>query len=418
VRRAAVTARRARSYHALIEPRSVFRPADLGREALAGISARPVRSSLTMLGAVVGVAAFAAIIGLANTTQAQVNGQFNQLAATEVVVSDTQSQSSTLAFPPDTEQLIDRLHGVTASGVLFQAAVPQSPGVTRLPAALGSQASNSIQVAGATPGTFTVAEARMAEGRPFDDADGRSNGFVAVLGAGAAAELGIRYDATGHAIFIDGVPFTVVGVIASVRREPTLQEEVIIPASTALQLWGLPNGSDAIIAVRPGSASVVAAELPDAILPTDPDRLAAVSSSGALPLQAAVNSDLSTLLLLAGSVALLLGMIGIASVTLTSVLERYYEIGVRRSLGAARRHIAAQFLAESLCLGTLGGIAGTCLAVIAIVIVSGGRHWLPVFAPAEIFPDPLIGSVAGCLAGIYPAIRAATLNPVEALRRQ
>jgi putative ABC transport system permease protein len=406
------------SHDALIEPLSVFRLVDLGREAVAGISARPVRSGLTMLGAVVGVAAFAAIIGLANTTQAQVNGQFNQLAATEVVVSDTEVGASTLAFPPETERLIDRLHGVTASGVLFQVPVPQSPGVTRLPAAVGAQAANSIQVAGATPGVFAVAEARMATGRVLDDADSRGDGLVMVLGAGAAAELGIRNIATEQAVFIDDVPFTVVGVIGSVRREPTLQEEAIIPTSTALRLWGPPSGSDAIIAVRPGSASVVAAEVPDAILPTDPSRLVAVSSSGSLPLQAAVNSDLSTLLLMAGSVALALGMIGIASVTYTSVLERYYEIGVRRSLGATRRHIATQFLAESLCLGTLGGVIGTCLAVISIVIVSAGRHWLPVFSPAEILPDPLIGTVAGCVAGIYPAIRAATLNPVEALRRQ
>ncbi len=112
-----------------------------------------------------------------------------------------------------------------------------------------------------------------------------------------------------------------------------------------------------------------------------------------------------------------MGMIGIASVTLTSVLERFYEIGVRRALGATRPHITCQFLAESTILGTLGGLAGTCLSIIIIVTIADINHWNAVFSLAVILPDPLIGTVAGCLAGIYPALRAARLDPVEALRR-
>jgi putative ABC transport system permease protein len=398
--------------------KSVLRTADLSREALIGISSRPGRSLLTMLGALVGVSAFAAVIGLANTTRAQVNGQFNQFAATEVVISDTESQPDTLAFPANTEQLLSRLRGVTSSGVLFQASTPQAPGVTRLAPGPGQHAANSIEVAGATPGVFRVAQGALTAGRYFDGADSQEGGMVTVLGSAAAAQLHIGDISAEPAVFIDGVPFTVVGILKSVRREPSLLQEAIVPAATAVRLWGVPSGSDAIIAVRPGSASVVAGEAPIAIAPADPSRLAAVSASGALPLQSAVNGDLSELLLLAGIISLGLGMIGIASVTLTSVLERYYEIGVRRALGATRRQIITQFLAESVILGTIGGIAGTCLAVIAIVLIAGQQHWLAVFTPGTIAPDPLIGSIAGCLAGIYPAVRAGNLDPVEALRRQ
>src|SRR5258706_41700 len=279
--------------------------ADIITEASTSVSARPVRSSLTMLGAAIGVAAFAVVTGLTSTTRAQVNGRFTSLAATEVVVSDTQPAPGSLAFPPDTEQLIDRIHGVLSSGVTFQVPVPSTPSI----------------------------------------------------------------------------------------------------------------GADLIVATRPGSAAVVASQIPAAILPTDPGRLVVVTSSAPFILQAVINSDISRLLLLAGIIALLIGAAAIASITLTSVLERYYEIGVRRALGATRPAIVAQFLTEATILGACGGLAGTCAAVIALVAVSSANGWYPVLNPLTIIPDPLIGAAVGCAAGAYPPLRAALLDPVEALRR-
>ena len=109
----------------------------------------------------------------------------------------------------------------------------------------------------------------------------------------------------------------------------------MIPDQTALKYWGLPsNGANVIVSVKPGSAAVVAAQLPVAILPSDPTRLVVVTPTKPFILQAVINGDISRLLLLTGLVALLLGAIGIASVMLTTVLERFYEIGVRRALGA------------------------------------------------------------------------------------
>jgi putative ABC transport system permease protein len=132
--------------------------------------------------------------------------------------------------------------------------------------------------------------------------------------------------------------------------------------------------------------------------------------------RAGVQSDLNTLFLLLGAVSLFIGAVGIANVTLVSVLERVGEIGLRRSLGAARRHIAGQFLLESTTLGLLGGVLGAALGTIVVVGVAASRTWTPVLEAWVPIGAPLLGGFVGLLSGIYPSVRAAAMEPVEALR--
>jgi ABC-type antimicrobial peptide transport system permease subunit len=133
-------------------------------------------------------------------------------------------------------------------------------------------------------------------------------------------------------------------------------------------------------------------------------------------LKTGVREDLNSMFLLLGGIALLVGAIGIANVTLVSVMERVGEIGLRRSVGAARRHIAAQFLAESAAMGLVGGIIGASLGILVIVVVSAQRQWTPVldlYIPLLAAPG---GALIGLVAGLYPSWRASTLEPVDALR--
>jgi putative ABC transport system permease protein len=158
--------------------------ADSITDAMISVSARPVRSLLTMLGAAIGVAAFTTVTGLTSTTRAQVNGRFNSLAATEVVVSDARPAPRSLAFPPETEQLIARIHGVRSSGVTFQVPVPSTPSVTRLPPAVAPGPTNSVTVAAASPGLFPTVQATLTAGRAYSQiADQRRQDVVALLDA-------------------------------------------------------------------------------------------------------------------------------------------------------------------------------------------------------------------------------------------
>jgi putative ABC transport system permease protein len=171
-----------------------------------------------------------------------------------------------------------------------------------------------------------------------------------------------------------------------------------------------------VVATRIGAAQAVARQAAAAERPADPSRLVVTSPPNPQNLQGEVSGDLAGLYLVLASISLLIGAVGIANTTLVAVLERTEEIGLRRAVGARPRHIAAQFLAESTALGTLGGLIGTCIGVGTVVIFAAAKEWTAVLNPAYTLPAPLIGSVVGLLAGAYPALRAARTSPLAALR--
>ncbi|MFD0529199.1 ABC transporter permease [Kitasatospora arboriphila] len=196
---------------------------------------------------------------------------------------------------------------------------------------------------------------------------------------------------------------------------------MIVPGSTALERFGNPGTADdeaahLIAATRVGAADVVADQLAVALRPDAPDLLTVTAPPDPHGLRDRVTSDLTGLFLALAAICLVVGAVGIANTTLVAVLERTPEIGLRRSLGARTRHIAAQFLTESTALGTLGGLIGTCLGVLTVLAVAASRDWTAVLQPWATLPAPLIGSAVGLLAGLYPAVRAARTDPLTALR--
>ncbi|MFI5803385.1 ABC transporter permease [Streptomyces sp. NPDC051561] len=401
-----------------IEP-SRLSARDLGLEAVAGILQRPARSALTALGTVLGVGTFVAVLGLTTTTSSQIDTRFNSLTATEVTIEDTggpRAEFVPLSFPSGADTLVGRLNGVEAAGVYWP--VNLDGGLAVRAAPLKSVSAVQSQVFASSPGVLAAARPRFATGRSYDAWHERTSQRVAVLGASTAEALGITTLETAPAVFIGEHPFLVIGIVGEVERKAELLASVLVPRSTALQLWGNPSGERAkmLISTRPGAAVQIASEAPLALDPAHPERFTAIPPPDPKSLRTSVSSDLNQLFLLLATLCLVIGAVGIANTTLVAVLERRSEIGLRRALGARGRHVTAQFLSESGALGALGGVVGTSLGVLSVLAVSIAREWTPVIHPMVVVGAPIIGLATGLLAGLYPAWRAARVQPAETLR--
>jgi macrolide transport system ATP-binding/permease protein len=404
-------------------PSDLVRPSgmtirDLVNESAAGLFARPGRTVLTVLGTVIGLAALVATLGLSRTAGNRIVGRFDELAATEITVipKPVASSTSTAALPWDAPERIGRLNGVAAVGSLSTLSIgsglvaaspvsdPQNPTALKL------------TVVAASPGLFNAVRARLKTGVLLDDAHSKRADRVAVLGPNAASRLGITRVDQLPAITIGDDLYLVVGILDGVARQPDLLGAVIIPEGTARRHHRLASPGLVVIETNIGAASVVSRQIALALRPDNPNTLRIVSPPEPKRVRDAVKSDLNLLFLILGGVSLLVGAIGIANVTLVSVIERTGEIGLRRALGASRRHICQQFLLESSTIGFVGGVLGASLGTLVVVTISAYQSWTPVLDPGTPLLAPVIGGVVGLLSGTYPALRAGRLAPVDALR--
>jgi ABC-type lipoprotein release transport system permease subunit len=395
-----------------------MRPGDLASEAIAGLLARPARVALTVLGTVIGVAALVATLGLSKTAGSQIVGRFDALSATDVVVSPSVRGGGAggVVIPWDAEARLSRLNGVARAGTLADVNVrgalvrsvpindPLVAGAVQLP------------MKAASPGLFSAVRAKLASGRLFDRGHSARADRVLVLGSNAARRLGIQRVDQQPAVFVGDRLYSVIGLLGGVRRQTSLLSAAIMPEGTARREFGLAAPGLAQVETRIGAVDLIVRQSPISLSPSDPTLLKVSAPPDPRLLRGAIKQDLNALFLLLGGVSLLVGAIGIANVTLVSVLERVGEIGLRRALGAARRHIAAQFLLESTAMGLAGGVIGASLGTLVIVAVSAAKTWTPVLDPLVPLGAPLLGALIGLVSGLYPSLRAAALEPVDALR--
>jgi putative ABC transport system permease protein len=229
-----------------------------------------------------------------------------------------------------------------------------------------------------------------------------------------AQRLGIEY--VGAQVYISNRWFTVVGILNSLTLAPEIDRSALVGWSAAAHYLDF-DGHPTTIYERSPDAAVgdVRNVLPRTINPQNPEQVEVSRPSDALVAKAAASAAFTNLLLGLGAVALLVGGVGVANTMVISVLERRREIGLRRSLGATRGQVRAQFLTESLLLSTLGGGVGAVLGAAATYAFSIARGWPPVVPTWALGGGVIATLVIGSIAGIYPAMRAARLSPTVAL---
>jgi len=255
----------------------------------------------------------------------------------------------------------------------------------------------------------------VAEGRFLDAATARYP--AAVLGSVAAERLGIRDLSEQPRVWIRNRWFPVIGILHTLDLNPDLDRSAIIGIPAAKTYLGS-DGAASTIFVRtgPGSVDRVLGLLASAVNPEHPDQVQASRPTEAIEARAAAASAFTELLLGLGAVALLVGAVGIANIMVISVLERRSEIGLRRALGATKRHIAVQFLTESLLLAAIGGTAGVATGGLITLAYARIRGWGVILPARYLGAGIATALLIGALAGLYPALRASRMSPTEALR--
>jgi putative ABC transport system permease protein len=380
--------------------------------AVQGPRTRRLRAALSALGIAIGIAAMVAVVGVSASAQANLLAEIDALGTNLLTVTPGQTFVGANEILPDTSvPMIDHMQQVDSAVAVYRIS---SANVYRSPLVPQSE-TGGIGVDAAADNLPAVLGTSMASGRFLDIVGDRYPEVV--LGTQAAGVLQINR-AVGHVmVYLGNTWFTVVGILKPVLLDRSLDSDAFISLPVAERMFQTqPNPTEIYVRANVNAVSQVSGLLAATADPQQPDGVQVSRPSDALEARAATKGQFTTLLLGLGAVALLVGMIGIANIMVISVLERRGEIGLRRALGATKRHIWAQFLAESALLAALGGIGGLLLGAGATALYAQARNEPFVIPLYVLIAAPAAGLVIGTLAGLYPALKAARLSPTEALR--
>ena len=404
------------------------------RGALESLRVHKLRSALTMLGMVFGVGAVIAMLSIGAGAERQALAMIERLGLSNVLVRARDFRPDELAevrkksqglSPRDMAALEEAVPGVAFAAPR----VKVTPWRVR-----GDDGSADAQVFGVSWRHAELTHLNLSEGRFLDSLDERTHAQVCVLGANVARRLFGLSDAIGHDVKVNDLWLTVVGVLASEsagspiftdRSASGTTGEIYVPWTTALRkLDKDPLDAplaEVILALKPGASAREQA----ALIPPLLDRLhgGAADFEIVVPERLLAQSQRTQRLFNAvmgaiAGISLLVGGIGIMNIMLATVLERTHEIGIRRAVGARRGDIRFQFVAEAFALSLTGGFAGIVMGLVISRVVAVAAGWPTVVTWWSLLLSTGVSAAVGLSSGIYPAVRAANLHPIDALRHE
>jgi putative ABC transport system permease protein len=403
------------------------------RIAFRALQVNKLRSALTMLGIVIGVAAVIATAAIGSGAKQRIQQQIASIGSNTIIVLPGSLTASGLRMGTGNALTLSESDAREIPGQCPDIAVAVP--VVRGGAQIVYENNNwATIVFGVTPGYLEVRDLSVGEGAPFSQQDVDSANKVALLGKTVVNNLFGDSDPVGRSLRIKNVPFTVVGVLDPKGQSPTGQDQddvILLPILTAKRKVIGPKSANAdavdsiIMKAKGGSQIQVAQDEVKALLrqrhhlaPSEDDDFSIRNMEEIFAAQEASSRIMSIMLAAVASVSLIVGGIGIMNIMLVSVRERVREIGLRQAVGAKTRDILAQFLVEAVALSIAGGCAGIILGIAASAIISRLANWNTVVSMGAVALAVLFSALVGISFGYYPARKAAYLDPIEALRAE
>ncbi|WP_307353500.1 ABC transporter permease [Paenibacillus polymyxa] len=395
------------------------------RVSMNSLTTNKMRSFLTILGIIIGVAAVIAIMAIGNGSKASIKEEINSLGNNVIMVAPampmTEEEVNGDNLPSFTWVDIKEMEQMSSIAALM-------PSISSNSKVVWGRYNYNATIIGTSASFYKVKKFSFAEGRTFtnDELDKRMN--VAILESQAVVRLfgGDTKNVVGRTFQIKQIPFKVIGVLNSqpvTNLSRSTNDQIYIPATTMMNRLGEKNITSLDVSAKsPGQMDQAHSDILGSLRvthqlkPSEPDQFQTMSLSEAAGAALGVDDIMSKLLGGVAAISLVVGGIGIMNIMMVSVIERTREIGIRKAIGAKPRDIMIQFLFEAVIFGLMGGILGVAAGIGASKIIEATTRMTIEFTVSPIIYSFLSSAGIGILFGVYPAYKAARLKPIDALR--